>query len=622
MIRKQGKVIGIDLGTTNSAVAFIEGDRPVIIPNSEGGRVTPSVVAISPKGELLVGQLARRQAILHPDRTVANIKRHMGTDQTFKIDNQVYTPTQIASMILVKLRRDAETYLGTSVDQAVITVPAYFNDSQRQATKEAGEMAGLEVIRIVNEPTAAALAYGINKSKRETILVWDLGGGTFDVSLLVAGDGIFEVRATSGDTSLGGNDYDHALVEFLAERFQQAEGIDLHSNKQAMQRLMDAAERAKIELSTMASTSISLPFLYADAHGPRHLELDISRTQFESLTTSLTRKLRAPFDAALKDAKIRAEDLNQVILVGGATRMPAITQLVRLLTGHQPHQGVNPDEVVAMGAAIQAGMLVGTIPSMLLLDVTPLSLGVEVADGQVYRLVERNTPLPIRHMEEFTTSYDNQSDVEVHVVQGESSYAAKNFSLGRFRLDGIPPAPHGTPRITVAFDIDVNGIVTVSATDMATGHSRNMSLDARNKPPDPGDISSMGTGVLGDSPRYGINRRSTRNHNTRSRNTGTQQAIAYDAPTVTIDSTAISSPQGVDAIRRADAIMGNAQWILSHSNPPLTQLERLAIETALDRIYLIRQRFPLNETRLHTACDELERLQAGIVQQFEQTDSR
>ena len=473
------KIVGIDLGTTNSVVAVMDGNTPIVIPNAEGSRTTPSVVAFSKDGERLVGQIARRQAVLNHDHTISSIKRKMGTSEVAWAGGRPYTPQEISAMILQKLKADAETYLGEPVSKAVITVPAYFNDAQRQATKDAGKIAGLEVLRILNEPTAASLAYGLENQKTETILVWDLGGGTFDVSVLEVGDGVFEVKSTNGDTHLGGDDYDQRIVNWIVEQFQQeAPGINLHRDRQAMQRLLEAAEKAKIELSTVFRTSINLPFISADASGPKHLELTLSRAKFEEITADLTERTTGPFRAALSDARLTAQQLDEVVLVGGATRMPAIQQLVRRLTGKDPHQGVNPDEVVAASAAIQAAVLGGEVQDVLLLDVTPLSLGVETLGGAVRKLIERNTTIPTRKSEIFSTAEDNQTSVEVHVLQGERELAQDNKPLGRFHLEGISPAPRGVPKIEVTFDIDANGIVSVSARDRATGREQHVTMTA------------------------------------------------------------------------------------------------------------------------------------------------
>lgn len=496
------KVVGIDLGTTNSVIAVMEGGKPTVILNAEGSRLTPSVVAFAKNGERLVGQLARRQAVLNPENTVFSIKRFIGRrfDEVreerervpYKVtggNNQqvlvnlpnadkALTPEEISAMILAKLKADAEKYLGESVTQAVITVPAYFNDAQRQATKDAGKIAGLEVLRIINEPTAAALAYGLDKKKNETILVWDLGGGTFDVSILEVGDGVFEVKATSGDTHLGGDDYDMRLVDYIADQFKRDHGIDLRQDRQALQRLIEAAEKAKIELSSVTETEVSLPFITADQTGPKHLEMKITRAKFEELTSDLTERTIAPFKQALADAKLTEKDIDEVILVGGSTRMPVIQELVKRLTGKEPNRGVNPDEVVAVGAAIQAGVLAGEVKDVILLDVTPLSLGIETLGGVFTKLIERNTTIPTRKSEVFTTAADNQTSVEIHVLQGERPMAADNRTLARFHLEGIPPAPRGVPQIEVTFDIDANGIVNVSAKDRGTGKEQRITVTA------------------------------------------------------------------------------------------------------------------------------------------------
>ena len=472
------KVVGIDLGTTNSVVAVMEGSQPVVIPNAEGNRTTPSVVAFTKTGERLVGQLAKRQAITNPDRTIASIKRHMGTDYKVKIDGKDYSPQEISAMILQKLVNDASTYLGERVTKAVITVPAYFNDAQRQATKDAGRIAGLDVLRIINEPTAASLAYGLEKKGNETILVWDLGGGTFDVSILEVGDGVFEVKATNGDTHLGGDDYDKRVVDWLVGEFRKDQGIDLSGDKQAMQRLTEAAEKAKIELSSMVSTSINLPFITADQNGPKHLDYTLTRADFERMTSDLTDRTVQPFKSALSDAGLDISKIDQVVMVGGATRMPVIQELVQKLTGKEPNQTVNPDEVVAVGAAIQAGVLSGEVHDVVLLDVTPLSLGIETLGGVNTKLIERNTTIPTRKAQVFTTAEDGQTSVDIHVLQGERDMAGDNKTLGRFRLEGIPAAPRGIPQIEVTFDIDANGIVSVNAKDLGTGREQKITITA------------------------------------------------------------------------------------------------------------------------------------------------
>src|SRR5271154_1223528 len=478
------KAVGIDLGTTNSVVSVLEGGEPTVIPNAEGSRTTPSVVGFAKSGEVLVGEVAKRQAITNPDRTIRSVKRHMGTSWAINIDGKNFTAQEISARILQKLKRDAEAFLGDTVSQAVITVPAYFDDAQRTATQEAGQIAGLEVLRIINEPTAAALAYGLDKEGADqTVLVFDLGGGTFDVSVLDIGEGVFEVKSTSGNTHLGGDDWDQKVIDWLVKSFKDTEGVDLSADKMAMQRLKEAAEKAKIELSSVQDTQINLPFITATSEGPKHLDLKLTRAKFNELTADLVDDLRGPFEAAIKDANLKTSDIDHVVMVGGSTRIPAVQELVQNLTGKEPHKGVNPDEGSAIGAAVQAGVLKGEVKDVLLLDVTPLSLGIETKGQVMHKPIERNTTIPTKRSEIFTTAEDNQPSVEIHVLQGEREMAMYNKTLGKFQLVDLPPAPRGIPQIEVTFDIDANGIVHVAAQDKATGKEQSMTITGQSSLP-------------------------------------------------------------------------------------------------------------------------------------------
>ena len=563
-----GKIIGIDLGTTNSCVAVLEGGEAVVIANAEGGRTTPSVVAFSKTGERMVGQVAKRQAVTNADRTIASIKRHMGEDYKVTIDGKGYTPQEISAMVLQKLKADAESYLGQSVTEAVITVPAYFSDAQRQATKDAGKIAGLDVKRIINEPTAAALAYGLDKDNDQKIMVYDLGGGTFDVSILEIGDGIVEVLATAGDTRLGGDDFDERIMAFLVDEFKKAEGIDLKNDKVAMQRLREAAEKAKIELSGMTTTAINLPYITADATGPKHLDVTLSRAKFNEMTADLVERTMKPVRQAMQDAGLKPADLDKVLLVGGSTRIPAVQDAVKGITGKEGFKGINPDECVALGAAIQGGVLTGDVKDVVLLDVTPLSLGIETMGGVFTRLIDRNTTIPVRKSQIFSTAADNQPSVDVHVLQGEREMAAYNKTLGRFELGGIAPAPRGVPQIEVSFDIDANGIVKVSAKDLGTGKEQDITITAS-------------TNLSQDEIDKAVKE--------------AEQFAAEDK----------AKKEEVDTHNNAEHLIYQTEKSLTDLGDKITEAEKASIQAAIDKLKEVNKGTDLEAIK--TACDEVQK---------------